>query len=356
MPEKSVTKLELFLRTCRCQPTDRVPVWIMRQAGRYLPDYQAVRAKHTFLEICKTPDLAAEVSIQPLRVLGVDAVIVFSDILMVAEAMGLPLDVPDSGPVLSNPVRDLAGVYRLRDFDPERETRFVGDAIRAIRGEISQDVPIIGFAAAPWTLACYMIEGRTRGDVSRAKQMLRADPQTVRELLERIAGATARYLRSQVAAGADVVQLFDTWASELTPREYDEFELPAARAVIEALAGTGVPRILFAKGSAQHLESLAKTGAEVLSLDWNTDLAEARRKLGDGVALQGNVDPSILLGDESAVRAAAREAVEKTGGFGHILNLGHGILPSTPVANAQVFVEAGQTALAGARVQTGRAD
>jgi len=356
MPEKRENKREIFLRACRCQPTERVPVWIMRQAGRYLPDYQAVRAKHTFLEICKTPQVAAEVSIQPLRVLGVDAVIVFSDILMVAEAMGLPLDVPDSGPVLSNPVRDLAGVRKLRDFDPERETRFVGDAIRAIRAGIGPDFPIIGFAAAPWTLACYMIEGRTRGDVSRAKQMLREEPRTVRELLDRIARATARYLQSQIAAGADVVQLFDTWASALAPAEYDEFELPATRSVIESLGSSGVPRILFAKGSAQHLAGLAKAGAEVLSVDWNTDLAEARKKLGNGVALQGNVDPSILLRGEAEARSAARAAVEKTGGFGHILNLGHGILPNTPVANAKAFVEAGQTAFAGARVQAGRAD
>jgi uroporphyrinogen decarboxylase len=362
MPDKRENKRELFLRACRCLPAaaghaaERVPVWIMRQAGRYLPEYQAVRVRHSFLEICKTPELAAEVSIQPLRVLGVDAVIVFSDILVVAEAMGLPLDVPDSGPVLSNPVRSLAEVRRLRDFDPERETRFVGDAVRAIRAEIGWDVPIIGFAAAPWTLACYMIEGQTRGDVSRAKQMLREEPETVRELLERIAGATARYLRSQIAAGADVVQLFDTWASELTADDYAEFELPATRSVIEALADTGAPRILFAKGSARHLMNLAKTGANVLSVDWHTDLAEARRALGDGIALQGNVDPSILLGDVNVVRRAAREAVEKTGGFGHILNLGHGILPSTPVANANAFVEAGQTALAAARVQASRAD
>jgi uroporphyrinogen decarboxylase len=356
MPEKHENKRELFLRACRCQPTERVPVWIMRQAGRYLPEYQAVRAKHGFLEICKTPELAAEVSIQPLRVLGVDAVIVFSDILIVAEAMGLPLDVPDSGPVLSNPVRDLAGVRRLRDFDPDRETCFVGDAIRAIRKEIGPDVPIIGFAAAPWTLACYMIEGQTRGDVSRAKQMLCNEPQTLRELIERIAAATARYLRAQIAAGADIVQLFDTWASELSPEQYAEFELPATRAVIESLADTGVPRIVFAKGSAPHLSNVANTGADVLSVDWRTDLAEARRILGDRIALQGNVDPLILLDGVNDVRRAAREAVEKTGGFGHILNLGHGILPNTPVANAKDFVEAGQTAAIAARVQAGRAE
>ena len=356
MTDKSASKKELFLRACHCQATERVPVWIMRQAGRYLPEYQAVRAKYSFLEICKTPELAAEVSIQPLRILGVDAVIVFSDILMVAEAMGLPLDVPDSGPVLSNPVRGMDGVRRLLDFDPERETKFVGDAIRAIRVEIGAGVPIIGFAGAPWTLACYMIEGQTRGDISRAKQMLREEPETVRELLGRIAGATSRYLLAQIAAGADVVQLFDTWAGELSAEEYAEFELPATRAVIGALESAGVPRILFAKGSARHLRNLAKTGAEVLSVDWNTDLIKARQELGDRIALQGNVDPSILLGDESGVRRAAREAVEKTGGVGHILNLGHGILPSTPVANAKAFVEAGQTALATTRVQMGRAD
>src|SRR5271168_4505891 len=243
---------ELFLHACRFEPVERVPVWIMRQAGRYLPEYLAVRAHHPFLEICKTPELAAEVSLQPFRIIGVDAIIVFSDILIVAEAMGLPLDVPDSGPVLSNPVRDAAAVARLRDFDPERDTRFVGDAIRAICREAGPEVPVIGFAAAPWTLACYMIEGRTRGDISHAKEMLRSEPALVRELLERIARATATYLQMQIAAGAAVVQLFDTWAGELTEREYKEFELPPTQSVLDSLAkisgSQGVPRILFAKG------------------------------------------------------------------------------------------------------------
>jgi uroporphyrinogen decarboxylase len=340
---------DLFLRACRFEPTERVPVWIMRQAGRYLPEYQAVRARHTFLEICKTPELSAEVSIQPHRILGVDAIIVFSDILIVAEAMGLPLDVPDSGPVLSNPVRDAAAVARLREFDPERETKFVGDAIRTICNEAGPGVPVIGFAAAPWTLACYMIEGRTRGDISHAKQMLREQPQVVRDLLERIARATTGYLKSQIAAGAAVVQLFDTWAGELSTEEYDAFELPATQMVLQALTAETAPKILFAKGSSRHLESLAKSGADVLSVDWNTDLAEARRKLGRRVALQGNVDPSVLLGPVEEVRRAAREAIEKTGGAGHILNLGHGILPNTPVENARAFVQAGKAALVAAR-------
>src|ERR1700693_4525407 len=216
-----ISKKELFLRACRFEPVERVRVWIMRQAGRYLPEYQAVRALHSFLEICKTPELAAEVSLQPFRVLDVDAIIVFSDILIVAEAMGMPLDVPDSGPVLSNPVRNAEEVRRLREFDPERDTKFVGDAIRAICREAGPDVPVIGFAAAPWTLACYMIEGKTRGDISQAKEMLRTEPAVVGELLVQFGGATTAYLQMQIAAGAAVIQLFDTWAGETQKQEYE---------------------------------------------------------------------------------------------------------------------------------------
>lgn len=343
---------ELFLRACRFEQVERVPVWIMRQAGRYLPEYQAVRARHSFLEICKTPELAAEVSLQPFRAIGVDAIIVFSDILIVAEAMGMPLAVPDSGPVLSQPVRDAASIARLHEFDPECETRFVGDAIRTICRDAGPAVPVIGFAAAPWTLACYMIEGQTRGDVSRAKRMLSTEPKLVEDLLKRIAASTAAYLKSQIAAGATAVQLFDTWAGELTPAEYDKFELPATRGVFGELGLAKVPKILFAKGSARHLESLAKSGADVLSVDWKTDLAEARQRLGRKVALQGNVDPATLLRTADEIRSAALEAVEKTGGVGHILNLGHGILPATPVENAKAFVEAGQRAPVAARTET----
>jgi uroporphyrinogen decarboxylase len=356
----SLTKKELFLRACRFEPVERIPVWIMRQAGRYLPEYQAVRAQHSFLEICKTPELAAEVSMQPFRVLEVDAIIVFSDILIVAEAMGMPLDVPDSGPVLSSPVRSAEAVRNLRDFDPEHDTKFVGDAIRAVRAEAGPDVPVIGFAAAPWTLACYMIEGRTRGDISLAKEMLRTEPALVHALLKRIAQATAAYLQMQIAAGAAVIQLFDTWAGELTQQQYEEFELPATQMVLQSLASTSgnesVPKILFAKCSGHFLESLPKSGADVISVDWLTDLAHARRQFGRRVALQGNVDPHILLGSESDIQQAARDAVQKTGGLGHILNLGHGILPRTPVANAKAFVEAGQTAPIMAPAQIGSRD
>ena len=343
-PASAINRKELFLRACRCEPVERVPVWIMRQAGRYLPEYQEVRKTHTFLEICKTPEVAAEVSLQPFRMIGVDAIIVFSDILIVAEAMGMPLDVPDSGPVLSNPVRDATAVRKLRDFDPNRDTRFVGDAIRTICKEAGPSVPVIGFAAAPWTLACYMIEGRTRGDVSRAKALLAAEPALVRELLEKIARATASYLKSQIEAGASVVQLFDTWAGELTEQEYENYELPATQLVYDLVGHESVPKILYAKGSKHLMQHLGRCGANVVSVDWRTDLAEARKVLGAGLALQGNVDPAILLGAESGVREAAQSAVSATEGFGHILNLGHGILPTTPVRNAQTFVEAGKAA------------
>jgi uroporphyrinogen decarboxylase len=274
----------------------------------------------------------------------------------VAEAMGMQLDVPDSGPVLSNPVRDRSAVARLRDFDPERETRFVGDAIRAICREVGPEVPVIGFAAAPWTLACYMIEGQTRGDISIAKQFMRDEPALLRDLLARIARTTAAYLKSQIAAGAAVVQLFDTWAGEVTRDEYESFELPATRAVFESLGAPGVPTILYGKGSSHHIELQSKAEADVLSVDWRTDLAEARRTLGNRVALQGNIDPNVLLGSEVAIREAAREAVEKTAGLGHILNLGHGILPTTPVQNARAFVEAGQAAPLPARAHSSEAD
>ena len=282
------------MRACRCEPVERVPVWIMRQAGRYLPEYQAVRKNHTFLQICKTPDLAAEVSLQPFRILGVDAIIVFSDILIVAEAMGLPLDVPDSGPVLSNPVRDAGAVRRLRDFDPERDTRFVGDAIRAICKEAGPDVPVIGFAAAPWTLACYMIEGRTRGDISRAKQMLRSEPQLVRELLER---SRAPRRISEIAdrgRRAAVIQLFDTWAGELdAQRSTTTFELPATQTGLRIARTCGSARKFFSPKAQRTLlaAACAQSGANVISVDWRTDLAEARQKLGPQLALQGNVDP-----------------------------------------------------------------
>jgi uroporphyrinogen decarboxylase len=340
-----VNAKERLLAACRRQPVDRVPVWMMRQAGRALPGYRTLREKYSFLELCKTPELAAEVSAEPVAVLGVDASIIFSDILVVAEAMGLGLDVPDSGPVLGSFTADRAGIAGLRDFDPERETGYVGAAIRAVAARLGPEIPVIGFAAAPWTLACYMLAGESAGNTAhRARQFLYAEPELLAALLEKIARATARYLAMQIRAGAAVVQLFDTWAGELDPASYDGFALPATRLAIEELKAGEVPVILYARGGGHLLESMGRSGATVVGVDWRVDLGDARRRLGAGLALQGNVDPYALLGPVETVERAAREAVAKTGGVGHVLNLGHGLLPMTPVENAKAFVRAGQGA------------
>src|SRR5215469_2104659 len=334
----SPTKKEVFLRAACGERPERVPAWIMRQAGRYLPGYRRMRERFSFLEVAKTPELAAQVSIEPLEVLDVDAVIVFSDILIVAEAMGLPLEINDDGPRLGKPVIDEKSVAALRDFDPSRETKFVGDAIRTIANSIGPAVPIIGFAAAPWTLACYLAEGKTRGELPTIKRMMYTQPSLLHALLEKIANVTSRYLRMQLEAGATAVQIFDTWAGELSAHDYEVFELRATQKLIADIHADAAPVILYAKNGAHLLSALARTGASVLSVDWRTDLAEVRAKIGTGIALQGNIDPAMLLSSEDNIQFAVREAISKTKGIGHILNLGHGILPTTPVENAQAFV------------------
>jgi uroporphyrinogen decarboxylase len=339
-----VNRKALFLRACRCEPVERVPVWIMRQAGRYLPEYRAIREKHNFLEVCKTPELAVEVSLQPHRILGVDAVIVFSDILIAAGAMGLPFELSDKGPVIEAPLRTAAQIRELSSFDPEQETGFLMQAIRGLVRELGPNVPVLGFAAAPWTLACYMIEGHGKDGFPAAKTMLYSDPELFRNLLERIARATARYLRAQIAAGAAAVQLFDTWVGELTLDQYREFALPATQLLIEEIGAGDTPVILYTKASSHLVTAAAESGASVLSVDWRVNLGTVREQVGPGIALQGNVDPCLLLGPEEGVRQAARQAVESSGGIGHILNLGHGILQQTPVENARAFVHAGQAA------------
>ena len=344
----------LFLRACRSEPVERVPVWIMRQAGRYLPEYRALRQKHAFLEVCKTPELAAEVSLQPFHTIGVDAVIVFSDILIPAEAMGMELELTDSGPVLANPVRETVQVRALRDFDPAQKTGFVAEAIRRLCRALGPDVPVIGFAGAPWTLACYIVEGRARDGFPTAKKMMYEEPALFRTLLEKIARTTARYLKAQITAGATAVQLFDTWAGELGSRDYQAFALPATQLLIAELDPGEVPVILYTKDSSHLLPHIAQAGADVLSVDWRVDLGELREKFGSRVAVQGNVDPCVLLGPEEGIRRAAREAIEKTGGLGHVLNLGHGILPATPVEAARAFVHAGKTTPLPARVSLGQ--
>jgi uroporphyrinogen decarboxylase len=339
----TITRKDLFLRACRCEPVPRLPVWMMRQAGRYLSEYREIRAKHSFLQVCKTPDLAVEVSVQPFRRLGVDAIIIFSDILIPAEAMGLPLELEDAGPNLPQPVRTEADVKRLYIFDPEQETGFLMEALRRTVNHVGPDVPVLGFAASPWTLACYMVEGRTKEGFATVKSFLYHQPRVFRELLHRIAQATIPYLQGQIRAGATAVQLFDTWCGELDLHDYTEFVLPAVQEVISGL-GQAVPVIYYTKASNHLLPSVVKAGADVLSVDWRVPLHELRALAGPKVAIQGNLDPAVLFGPQDKIRDATLGIVAELMGRGHILNLGHGILQHTPVENAQLFITTGQRA------------
>lgn len=339
----AITRKELFLKACRGEAVPRLPVWMMRQAGRYLPEYREIRANRSFLEVCKTPELAAEVSMQPFRRLGVDAIIVFCDILIPAEAMGMELELGDAGPNLPAPVRTAADVEKLKMFDPERETAFLPEAIRRIVREASVDVPVLGFAAAPWTLACYMVEGKTKEGFATVKRFLYHEPKVFRELLSKIAQATIPYLKAQIAAGVSAVQLFDTWCGELNLADYSEYALPAVQEIISGLQGT-VPIIYYTKASSHLLPVVVKTGADVLSVDWRVDLGELRKLAGPKVAIQGNLDPAVLFGPEEKIRRTTLDCVAALQGQGHILNLGHGILQHTPVENAKLFIETGQTA------------
>ncbi|MGB7848664.1 MAG: uroporphyrinogen decarboxylase [Candidatus Acidiferrum sp.] len=339
----TMTRKELFLRACRCEPVPRLPVWMMRQAGRYLPEYREIRAKHSFLEVCKTPDLALEVSVQPFRRLGVDAIIIFSDILIPAEAMGLPLELEDAGPNLPQPVRNEADVKKLRIFDPEVETGFLMEALRRTVKYAGPDVPVLGFAASPWTLACYMVEGKTKEGFATVKSFLYREPKVFRELLHRIAQATILYLKGQIRAGVSAVQLFDTWCGELNLRDYTEYVLPAVQQVISGL-GNAVPVIYYTKASHHLLPAVVKAGANVLSVDWRVPLSELRELAGPRVALQGNLDPAALFAPHEKIRQTTLDLTAELGGHGHILNLGHGILQNTPVENAQLFIITGQQA------------
>jgi uroporphyrinogen decarboxylase len=341
VPAETYTRKDLFLRACRGESVPRLPVWMMRQAGRYLPEYRAIRANRPFLEVCKTPELAVEVSLQPFRRLGVDAVIVFSDILIPAEAMGLKLELGDAGPNLPEPIRSAADIDRLRIFDPETETAFLNEAIRRIVREVGPDVPVLGFAGAPFTLACYMIEGKTKEGFATVKSFLYHQPAAFEKLLATIAQATIGYLKAQIAAGAAAVQLFDTWCGELNREDYERYALPAVKKIISALAGD-VPVIYYTKASSHLIAAIARSGADVLSVDWRINLAELRKFIGPKMSLQGNLDPAILFGPPEKIRSATQEIAHSLGGRGHVLNLGHGILQHTPVENAQLFIETGQ--------------
>jgi uroporphyrinogen decarboxylase len=319
----------------------------MRQAGRYLPEYREVRARVSFLELCKNPALAAQVTLQPIRRYGFDAAILFSDLLVPLEAMGLPVTFTEEGPVLPAPVEGPADLERLVVFDPAEGTPFVAETIRLARAELGE-TPLIGFAGAPFTTATYAIEGKTSKRFARTKSFFYRDPATARRLLEVIAEATRRYLLAQVAAGVQAVQLFDSWVGVVSPADWEEFVLPPTAALVKAVQATGVPVIYFPNGATTLLERVARVGADVYGIDWRLPLDEARARLARGgatsAAVQGNLDPALLLGPVERIEQQAAEVIRQGGRRGHVFNLGHGIYPETPLESVEALVRAVQSA------------
>ncbi len=343
----SELKNDRLLRALLRQPVDVTPVWMMRQAGRYLPEYRATREKAgDFMSLCRSPELACEVTLQPLERFPLDAAILFSDILTVPDAMGLGLYFEEGeGPRFERSVRDRAAVKALPVPDPEQELRYVMDAVRTIRRELHGRVPLIGFSGSPWTLATYMVEGGSTKNFALAKSMMFDQPELMHALLDKLARAVTAYLNAQIAAGAQAVMIFDTWGGTLTPEDYREFSLAYMQRIVEGLTreseGRQVPVILFTKGGGQWLEPMAETGADALGLDWTTDIGEARRRVGDRVALQGNLDPCVLYASPGAIRRAVGRVLEHYGkGTGHVFNLGHGIHPTIDPDHAAAMIDA----------------
>src|SRR5579862_874607 len=333
MPNQEL-KNDLFLKACRRQPTSRTPIWIMRQAGRYLPEYRAVRAKVDFLTLCKTPELAAEVTVQPIDIIGVDAAIIFSDILVVPEAMGMKLIVEEGrgGPRFPTPIANADDVRNLKIPNPAKSLKYVYDAIALTQKSLNGRVPLIGFCGSPWTLAAYMVEGSGARDFRKAKKLLYDNPKLAHELLAKLATSVAKHLSAQIAAGAQAVQIFDTWGGTLTPDAFREFSLRYIQQVVSEIERNDEPVIVFCKGCGQSLDAIAATGCDVVGLDWTTDIGSARKQIGSRVALQGNLDPAVLHSSSDAMRTEVRSILKKYGnGPGHIFNLGHGIDPEASV-------------------------
>ncbi|MEG8947733.1 uroporphyrinogen decarboxylase [Rosettibacter firmus] len=333
-------KNDLFLRACKKQPVERTPIWIMRQAGRYLPEYRKVREKYDFLTMCKTPELAAEVTIQPVDFLGVDAAIIFSDILVVPEAMGMKLEIVESkGPQLYEPIRNENDINKLIKPDPSHKLKYVLDAINLTKKELNGRVPLIGFSGSPWTLMTYMVEGGGSKNFSEIKKFIFNKPDFAHKLLNLISEVVADYLTAQIQAGADAVQIFDTWGGLLSEKDYEEFSLQYISKVIGEIKRDNQPVIVFAKG-VHCLDKLANCGADVLGLDWTINLGKAKNEIGKKVALQGNLDPAILYASKEKIREEALMILNSFGnGSGHVFNLGHGILPDVNPEHAKYLVE-----------------
>ena len=342
----TATTDHLFLRACRRQPVARTPVWMMRQAGRYLPSYRQVRERASFLEMCRTPALACEVTLQPIDQLGFDAAILFSDILITLPAMGLEVAFPESGPKILAPVRTTAAIEALAVPDPEQEVGYVMESVRQIRRALADRVPLIGFAGAPFTMATYPVEGGGSKDYAHTKALLFGDPKSAHLLLDKLARTCAVYLEAQVAAGAQAVQIFDSWAGILSPADFREYALRHAKTVISMLRASptfrdgGVPIIYFVNGCAPYLADYAESGADVLGVDWRIDIGTVRRAVGDQVALQGNLDPGALYASPEEIRARVFEVLRQAGPLGHIFNLGHGVTPQTNPEHVRAMIAA----------------
>jgi uroporphyrinogen decarboxylase len=343
----SELKNDRFLRALLREPVDTTPVWIMRQAGRYLPEYKKTREKAgSFMDLCTNPELACEVTLQPLERFDLDAAILFSDILTVPDAMGLGLYFAEGeGPRFEHPVTDEAAIRALGVPDPEDELGYVMNAVRTIRRELDGRVPLIGFSGSPWTLATYMVEGGSSKDFSRIKGMMYDNPQALHLLLDKLADSVTLYLNAQIAAGAQAVQIFDTWGGSLTPETYREFSLRYMTKIVSGLQreaeGRKVPVILFTKGGGQWLEQMADSSCDALGLDWTINISEARQRVGDRVALQGNMDPCVLYGSPETIRTQVKKVIDDFGhNDGHVFNLGHGIHQFVNPDNVAVLVDA----------------
>jgi len=330
----------VFMKACRREAVPYTPIWLMRQAGRYMREYREVRAQTTFLELCKTPSLAAEVTVTSAERLRVNAAIIFADILLILEPMGIDLEFAEGeGPVIHNPVRNAADVGRLREVEDPGSLSFVYDAIALTRRELKPDVPLIGFCGAPFTLASYMIEGGGSKNYVHTKKLMYDDRGAWHATMSLIARALGKYLNAQIEAGAQAVQLFDSWVGCLSPDDYREFVLPHSRAVIQGVK-TGVPVLHFGTGTGALLELMREAGGDVIGLDWRVRLDEAWQRVGHDVAVMGNLDPVTLFASQDALRAQAKRILDEAGGRpGHVFNLGHGILPETPVENVIGLIE-----------------
>ncbi|OLC13301.1 MAG: uroporphyrinogen decarboxylase [Candidatus Rokubacteria bacterium 13_1_40CM_69_27] len=329
-----------LLRAARREPTPYTPVWLMRQAGRYLPEYRAMRARYGFLELCRNPEAAAEVTLQPVGRLGVDAAILFADILLIVEPLGVGLEFSrGEGPVIARPIRQEVDVGRLKPIDVASGVPFVFETVRKVVRALGGRVPLIGFAGAPFTVASYLVEGGPSRHYLHTKRLMYEAPEAWHRLMELLADATARYLNGQIAAGAQAVQLFDSWVGVLSPADYRAFVLPHVRALLKALT-PGAPVIHFGTGTAALLPLMREAGGNVIGLDWRVDLDAAWATVGHDIAVQGNLDPAVLLAKPSYIRERAKEVLARAGGRpGHIFNLGHGVLPDTPVEHVKALVD-----------------